>query len=87
MSEENGDALRNCEEQTYGLVRFEKKRIHRNENPKQMAHDYVIFQNRQTEVVMKTINTQTTGMETELQLRKFLDCLRFQEFISVTRII
>jgi hypothetical protein len=43
MSEENGDSVRNCEEQTYGLVRFEKKRTNRKKEPRKMAHDYVIF--------------------------------------------
>ena len=40
MSEENGDSVRNCEEQTYG---FEKEIIRRKKDPRKMAHDYVIF--------------------------------------------
>jgi len=82
MSEEKGDSVRNCEEQIYGLVHFEKKRIYRKEDPNGSRLRY--FSSRQTGVVMKTTNTQTTGMETEPRLRKFLYCLSFQEFISVT---
>jgi hypothetical protein len=43
MTEESGDSVRNCEEQTYGLVHFEKKRIPRKEDPRKMVHDSTIF--------------------------------------------
>jgi hypothetical protein len=43
MSEEHGELVRDCEEHTYGLVRFVKKRIHRKEDRRKMVHDYVIL--------------------------------------------
>ena len=33
----------NCKEQTYGLVRDEKKRIHRKEDRRKIVHIYIIF--------------------------------------------
>ena len=41
MNEENGDSMRNCKEQTYGLVRFEKKkRIRRKEDRRKMITSF-----------------------------------------------
>jgi len=43
MSEVNGNSCEIVKVQTYGLVRFEKKRIHRKKDPRKMAHDHVII--------------------------------------------
>jgi hypothetical protein len=42
-SEERGDSVRNCERQTYGLARFEKKRMYEKDDAKKTVRNYDIF--------------------------------------------